>query len=108
MLPDHLPLLLDHCLAGLYVLSGDRIVWLNARAAEMVGCTAEELIGGSFLQFVHPPDLPLVRAKAESKEPYVIRAVRRDGQVRDLEVHQRPGDTGRLTPVSRPLLDVRA
>src|SRR5438445_473261 len=44
MLPDHLPLLLDHCLAGLYVLSGDRIVWLNARVAEMVGCTAEELL----------------------------------------------------------------
>src|SRR5439155_1228057 len=34
MLPEHLPLLLDHCLAGLYVLSGERIVWVNARAAE--------------------------------------------------------------------------
>src|SRR2546425_11207259 len=89
MLPDHLPLLLDHCLAGLYVLSGDRIVWLNARVAEMVGCTAEELVGGSFLQFIHPPDLPLVRSKTGSADPYVVRAVRRDGELVHLEVHQR-------------------
>src|SRR3989441_3768800 len=89
MVPAHLPLLLDHCLAGLYVLSGDRIVWLNARAAEMVGCTAEELVGGSFLQFIHPPDLPLVRSKTGSADPYVVRAVRRDGELVHLEVHQR-------------------
>ena len=79
MLPDHLPFLLDHCLAGLYVLSGERIVWLNARAAELVGCKPEEMVGGSFLEFVYPPDLSLLRA-AETEGPYVIRAVRRDGQ----------------------------
>jgi len=88
MLPDHLTFLLDHCLAGLYVLSGERIVWLNARAAELVGCKPEEMVGGSFREFVYPPDLSLVRA-AETAGPYVIRAVRRDGQLVHLEVHQR-------------------
>src|SRR2546426_6623532 len=85
MLPDHLPLLLDHCLAGLYVLSGDRIVWLNARAAEMVGCTAEELVGGSFLEFIHPTDLPLLRSKAGSADPYVVRAVRSEEHTSELQ-----------------------
>ncbi len=89
MLPDQLPLLLDHCLAGLYVLSGDRIVWLNARAASLVGSTPEEMIGGSGLEFVYPPDLPLVRANRRGGDPYVVRVVRRDGELAYLEVHQR-------------------
>jgi len=108
MLPDHLPLLLDHCLAGLYVLSGDRIVWLNARAAEMVGCTAEELVGGSFLQFIHPPDLPLVRSKTGSADPYVVRAVRRDGELVHLEVHQRTVEKDGQRLISGAVLDVTA
>jgi diguanylate cyclase (GGDEF)-like protein/PAS domain S-box-containing protein len=106
MLPDHLPALLDHSLVGLYVLSGERIVWLNARAAEMVGCTPSELVGGSFLDFVYPPDLPVVRAKAESKEPYVVRAVRRDGQVVHLEVHQRAVEIDGQQLISGAVLDV--
>jgi len=89
MRPDQLPSLLDHCLAGLYVLSGDRILWANARAAEMVGCKPEELVGGSFLPFIYPPDLPIVKARAKAGAPYVIRAVRRDGQLVYLEAHQR-------------------
>ena len=108
MLPDHLPLLLDHCLAGLYVLSGDRIVWLNARAAEMVGCTAEELVGGSFLEFIHPTDLPLVRSKAGSADPYVVRAVRRDGELVHLEVHQRTVEKDGQRLISGAVLDVTA
>src|SRR5438132_16285 len=108
MLPDHLPLLLDHCLAGLYVLSGDRIVWLNARVAEMVGCTAEELVGGSFLQFIHPPDLPLVRSKTGSADPYVVRAVRRDGELVHLEVHQRTVEKDGQRLISGAVLDVTA
>src|SRR2546430_14368326 len=108
MLPDHLPLLLDHCLAGLYVLSGDRIVWLNARAAEMVGCTAEELVGGSFLEFIHPTDLPLLRSKAGSADPYVVRAVRRDGELVHLEVHQRTVEKDGQRLISGAVLDVTA
>ena len=108
MLPEHLPLLLDHCLAGLYVLSGERIVWANARAAEMVGCTAEELVGGSFLEFIHPPDLALARAKAEGGGPYVVRAVRRDGQLVYLEVHQRPVEMDGQRLISGAVLDVTA
>ena len=56
MRPDQLPHLLDHSLVGLYALSGDRILWVNARAAELLGCKPEEMAGGSFLQFVYPPD----------------------------------------------------
>jgi len=108
MLPEHLPLLLDHCLAGLYVLSGERIVWVNARAAEMVGCAAEELVGGSFLEFIHPPDLALARAKAEGGAPYVVRAVRRDGQLVYLEVHQRPVEMDGQRLISGAVLDVTA
>ncbi len=106
MLPDHLPLLLDHSLAGLYVLSGDRIVWLNARAASLVGCTPEEMIGGSFLEFVYPPDLPLVRVSREAGVPYVVRVVRRDGQLVYLEVHQQTVVMDGQRMVSGAVLDV--
>ena len=106
MLPDHLPVLLDHCLAGLYVLSGDRIVWLNARAASLVGCTPEEMVGGSFLEFVYPPDLPLVRGSRREGEPYVVRVVRRDGQLTYLEVHQRTVIMDGQRLVSGAVLDV--
>src|SRR6266478_2021981 len=108
MLPEHLPLLLDHCLAGLYVLSGERIVWVNARVAEMVGCAAEELVGGSFLEFIHPPDLALARAKPEGGAPYVVRAVRRDGQLVYLEVHQRPVEMDGQRLISGAVIDVTA
>src|SRR5437016_2491763 len=105
MLPDQLPLLLDHCLAGLYVLAGDRILWVNARAAEMVGCKPEEIIGGSFLQFVYPPDLPLVKAKPDGA-PTVLRAVRRDGQLVYLEAHQRAVQLNGKQVISGAVLDV--
>lgn len=106
MLPDQLPLLLDHCLAGLYVLSGDRIVWLNARAASLVGCTPEEMIGGSFLEFVYPPDLPLVRANRQGGEPYVVRVVRKDGELVYLEVHQQAVVMDGQRMISGAVLDI--
>jgi diguanylate cyclase (GGDEF)-like protein/PAS domain S-box-containing protein len=106
MLPDPPSLSLDHCLAGLYLLSGDRIVWINARAAEMVGCKPEELVGGSFLALVHPPDQPLLKAKAEGGASCVVRAVRRDGQLVYLEAQQRPVRIDGQELISGALLDV--
>jgi diguanylate cyclase (GGDEF)-like protein/PAS domain S-box-containing protein len=105
MLPQ-LPALLDQSLAGLYVLKGDCIVWLNGRAAAMVGCTPEEMVGGSFLEFVYPPDLPLVRAHRQGGDPYVIRVVRRDGELVHLEVHQQPVVLDGERLVSGAVLDV--
>ena len=106
MLPDHFPFLLDHCLAGLYVLSGDRIVWINATAAGMIGWKAEELVGRSFLELVHPADLPLVKANAEGGVPYVVRAARRDGKLIHLETHQRAVVVGGQQMISGAVLDV--
>src|SRR5207245_2804612 len=92
---------------GLYALSGEKIVWLNARAAELVGCKPEEMVGGSFLEFVYPPDLSLLRA-AETARPYVIRAVRRDGQLVHLEVHQRSLEKDGQRLISGAVVDVTA
>ncbi|HZX93143.1 MAG TPA: PAS domain-containing protein, partial [Myxococcales bacterium] len=66
MRPEQISFLLDQSIAGLYVLSGGRIAWVNARAAELVGCSAEDLMGRSFLDYVYPPDIPLVREKTAS------------------------------------------
>ena len=90
MLPDHFSYLLDHCLAGLYVLSGGRIVWINATAAGMIGWKREELVGRSFLELVHPADLPLAKANAEGGVAYVVRAARRDGELMHLETRSAP------------------
>ncbi len=106
MLPDHFPFLLDHCLAGLYILSGDRIVWINATAAGMIGWKPEELVGRSFLELVHPADLPLVTAKAEGGVAYIVRAARRDGELVHLETHQRAVVVGGQQMISGAILDV--
>src|SRR5689334_13672508 len=106
MRPDQLPQLLDHSLLGLYALAGDRILWLNARAAELVGCKPEEMVGGSFLQFVYPPDLPLLKAKSRGGTPYVVRVVRGDGQLVYLEVHQRTAQIDGRAVVSGAVVDV--
>jgi len=40
--------------AGIIIISGDRIVYVNPAAAAMGGYSIEELIGKSFWEFVHP------------------------------------------------------
>jgi len=106
MAADRFSFLLDHGLAGLYVLAGERIVWINARAAEILGSKLEDLIGRSFLEFLHPPDLSLVKANADGGHPYVVRAVRADGQLVHLEAHHRPVVIEGQRMVSGAFLDV--
>jgi len=106
MAADRFSFLLDQGLAGLYVLAGERIVWINARAAEILGLKAEDLVGRSFLEFLHPPDLSLVKANGDGGHPYLVRAVRGDGQVVHLEAHHRPVVIDGQRMVSGAFLDV--
>jgi len=58
---------------------GGTHVWVNGPGGRDGRRAAEELVG--VVSRVHPsPDLALARAKAEGGAPYVVRAVRRDGQ----------------------------
>jgi diguanylate cyclase (GGDEF)-like protein/PAS domain S-box-containing protein len=108
MRPEQISFLLDQSIAGLYVLSGGRIAWVNARAAELVGCSAEDLMGRSFLDYVYPPDIPLVREKTASDEPYVVRAVHRDGRLIHVELHQRVTQLDGQEVITGVVLDVDA
>lgn len=77
------------------VITQDGLVkYANPALTELIGYSEAELLGQSFLRFVHEADRPWVadlhqrRMRGEQvKSPYVARMVRKDGQVRQWEIH---------------------
>ncbi len=86
--------LVEQSLAGVYMVSGDRFLYVNPMFAEIFGYTPDEVIDGCALSdLVHPEDLPLVREnlrqRFEREIPsvnYQFRALRKDGQTIVVEV----------------------
>lgn len=75
----------------------DRILAVNDAFCEMVGFAREELIGRDSTPFTHPDDIGLTEATHRralngeaTRERYVKRYVRKDGQVIDVEVSRSP------------------
>ena len=79
--------LLEAETAGVLVLDGSRVVrYVNPAAAQLLGRSPEELVGGPFLDSVHPDDraeasAALSRAYADPQATvtFPVRLVRRDG-----------------------------
>jgi diguanylate cyclase (GGDEF)-like protein/PAS domain S-box-containing protein len=75
------------------VLSQQRIVFINAAGASMIGEVAEDLIGRSFLEFTHPEEEAAARSGIESAEagspevkPFEMRLLAPDGRTVAIEV----------------------
>ncbi len=78
---------------GIYIYSGNRFVFVNNRVSEITGFSEDELLAMRFLSLVHPDDRGYVQEIADKRArgetvplTYEARIVRKDGEVRDLEL----------------------
>ncbi|MBI3877424.1 MAG: PAS domain S-box protein [Verrucomicrobia bacterium] len=86
--------LVEQSLVGIYVVQGDRFVYVNPRLEEIMGCSAAELLGQPVLDFIAPEDRGVasenvrMRLRGEIKSVrYNLRMLRPDGRVLHTEVH---------------------
>lgn len=69
---------------GIYLLQDGRFQYVNRLLEEICGYSSDELIGTYSLNYVHPEDREMVRAKAievlkgQSNLPYEFRSIRKD------------------------------
>lgn len=86
--------LVDQSLVGIYAFDGNRVTYMNPRAAEIFGYSPEETVGMDVQSFVVPEDRALVqdniRRRIEGGErsvQYEFRGLRRDGATVLVGVH---------------------
>jgi PAS domain S-box-containing protein len=79
---------------GICVVQEGRLKYVNRALAEMAGYTAEELVGGRFVEYLHPDDRAAVadryrrRLRGEKlPSAYTVRFLRRDGGTVLVEVN---------------------
>ena len=85
--------LVEQSLMGVYIMQDERLVYVNPKAAAMLGYTQDELIDLTApFAFLHELDRPLVREQLARLEPdrvpsvqLAIRGVRKDGEVIQVE-----------------------
>ncbi|MGA7985906.1 MAG: PAS domain S-box protein [Burkholderiales bacterium] len=86
--------LVEQNLTGIYIIQGERFVYVNPHFAELFGYRSEELVGMEFRDLVAEPDRALVEknvrrrivGEAESMQ-YSFRGRRKDGSWFDVGVH---------------------
>jgi len=78
--------LVEQSLAGMYMIDGERVAYVNQRGAEILGYAPEEAIGRRFIEAIDERDKDSVVAQfalrtagVKSKAGYTVRAVRKDG-----------------------------
>ncbi len=89
--------LVDESLQAMMILQGREVLFVNARAAELIGYSEEEMYSLTLEQMrklVHPEDLPLIAKRYMARvagmpvpDRYTARCIRRDGSTLWLEVH---------------------
>ena len=85
--------LVEQSLMGVYIMQDERLVYVNPKAAAMLGYTQDELVGLTApFAFLHELDRPLVREQLARLDPdrmpsvqLAIRGVRKDGEVIQVE-----------------------
>ena len=85
--------LVEQSLMGVYIMQNDRLVYVNPKAADLLGYTQQEMIDAeSPFVFVHEQDRPLVMDQLSRLDPdrapsvqLAVRGVRKDGEVIQVE-----------------------
>ena len=85
--------LVEQSLMGVYIMQDERLVYVNPKAAAMLGYTQDELVGlAAPFAFLHELDRPLVREQIARLDPdrmpsvqLAIRGIRKDGEVIQVE-----------------------
>ena len=85
--------LVEQSLMGVYIMQGNRLVYVNPKAAELLGYTQQEMIDAvAPYDFVHEQDRPMVIDQISRLDPdrlpsvqLDVRGVRKDGEVIQVE-----------------------
>lgn len=85
-------LLVQHSLTGVYIHQDGDFIYVNERLAQILGHSADEIIGRKYWEFVHPDDVQMVQriavARSEMHEAppqYGFRVVCKHGETKWLE-----------------------
>ncbi len=106
--------IVEHSAVGAYLVQGDRFIYVNPKLAEILGYSRGELIAlESVSAVVAPSDQKRVRANlrkasqgAPVETPYAYRAIRKGGEVVEVEVYESTLETGGRPAVVGTLLDI--
>jgi PAS domain S-box-containing protein len=85
--------LVEQSLMGVYIMQDDRLVYVNPKAADLLGYTQQEMIDAPLpFEFIHEQDRALVRDQLARLDPerapsvqLTVRGVRKDGEVIQVE-----------------------
>lgn len=82
--------------AAMVIIARETVVYANPAAVELSGYPPDEIVGRSFLDFIHPEDRDLARGRAmdralgrEALSRYEVRFLRRGGEIRYLDISPR-------------------
>ena len=85
--------LAEHVAAAAFIYRGSRFVYVNAAVCELTGYSRDELLEMHFWEVVHPEERETVRLRGLARQRgeaapdrYELRIVRRDGEVRWLDL----------------------
>ncbi len=105
--------LVEQSITGIYILQGDRFVYVNPRMEEIFDRSAAELTAGPLYEFIAPEDRALaaenIRKRISGEVPsirYQLRMLHRSGAVVQVEVHGGRADYGGQPAVIGTLLDI--
>jgi PAS domain S-box-containing protein len=86
--------LIEQSLTGIYVIQGDRFVYVNPKMTEIFGYAAEELTARSVFDFIVPNEHAAARENiqkplqgAVESNHYALHMIRKDGRVIEVEIH---------------------
>ena len=93
----HFRLMIEQSVAGIFVRREGKFIYVNSRYADMLGRSADELIGRSIFEFTSedPENVEIIKsawAELENGQPtvtYKVLMKHKNGQVRELELHSK-------------------
>jgi diguanylate cyclase (GGDEF)-like protein/PAS domain S-box-containing protein len=104
--------LVERSPVGTYVIQGERFRYVNPKLGEILGYAPQELVGAEVAPLVVEGDRAGVLARlrgllvGHAPAPYAFRAIRKDGDIVDVEAHESATDLEGGSAVIGSLLDV--
>jgi len=105
--------LVDHSLAGVFIVQDGRFVFANKPAEELAGYTLEEFKHRDYWELVHPADREFVKDRAERRlrgehvpERYDYRMLTRSGEARTVEIWATLIDYGGRKAILANVVDI--
>jgi len=104
--------LVERSPVGTYVIQGERYRYANPKLGEILGYEPDELAGAEIAPLIVESDrsqvLSRIRELAVGADPasYAFRAIRKDGELVDVEVHESASEIDGRTALIGTLLDI--